>query len=216
MIRRIALSVAALLGSAVPATAELEWSVYGGLQSALSSDVTIRGDDAIPDTDLDITWEGRPLEAPPYYGLRVTSWQTSSFGYGLDFTHAKVYPEDGALPDTFDRLEFTDGLNTLTANAYYRWDGALGNVTPYVGGGIGVSIPHVEVITADSRTMGFQVTGPAATVIAGASVPIDENWSVFGEYKGTFTSNEGDLDTGGTVATDIFTNALNVGVSFNF
>jgi lipid A oxidase len=92
----------------------------------------------------------------------------------------------------------------------------LGNVTPYVGGGLGVSIPHVEVTNGASETFGYQLTGPAATWIAGASYPISEQWSVFGEYKGTFTSNTGDLDTGGTIETDIFTNAVNVGVSFNF
>jgi len=216
MTRRILMTLATLMGSAAPAAAELEVSVYGGFQSALSSDVAIRGDDSIADTDLDIAWDGRSFEAPPYYGLRVTSWQSPSFGYGLDFTHAKVYPKDGELPDGFDRLEFTDGLNTLTANAYYRWQDAFGRITPYVGGGLGISVPHVEVVTPDSRTFGYQFTGPAATVIAGASMPINDQWSVFGEYKGTFTSNEGDLDTGGTVETDVFTNALNVGVSFNF
>lgn len=216
MITRTFVLAAFLAGIALPAAAELELSFYGGLQGALPSDVTIRGDDAIPDTDLNIDWEGRSFEAPPYYGIRVTSWQSPSFGYGIDFTHAKIYPESGELPETFERLEFTDGLNTITANAYYRWQNALGDITPYVGGGVGISVPHVEVITPDSSTLGYQFTGPAATLIAGASMPISGNWSVFGEYKGTFTSNEGDLDTGGTVSTDVFTNAINVGVSFNF
>ena len=210
------LTLCAALCAANVASAEIELSFYGGIQGALSSDVTIADDDAIPDSSFEIDWEGRSFEAPPYYGIRVTSWQSSSFGFGIDFAHNKVYPEDDILPDGFRRLEFTDGLNTLTANAYYRWQDAFGDITPYVGGGVGLSIPHVEVITEDSRTLGYQVTGPAATWIAGASMPINDKWSVFGEYKGTYTVNEGDLDTGGTVSTDIFTNALNVGVSFNF
>jgi len=212
---RTTLALGTLL-SASSASAEVELSFYGGLQTALPSDVTISDDDVIPDTDINIAWEGRSLEPPPYYGLRVTSWESGSFGYGLDFTHAKVYPQDGELPDDFNRIEFTDGLNTLTVNAYYRWQDVSPRFTPYVGGGLGLSVPHVEVTTSDSRTLGYQFTGPAATVIAGASVPINDSWSVFGEYKGTFTSNEGDLDTGGTVDTDIVTNAVNVGVTFNF
>lgn len=213
---RFPIILAAFAASASPVAAEVELSLYGGIQGAPASDITIRGDDSIVDADFSQAWEGRPFEAPPYYGIRVTQWQSPSFGYGLDFTHNKVYPKDDALPDGFDRLEFTDGLNTLTANAYYRWNGAFGEITPYVGGGVGITVPHVEVITPTSRTFGFQYTGPAATVIAGASMPINDRWSVFGEYKGTFTSNEGDLDTGGTIETDIFTNALNVGVTFNF
>ena len=207
--------IAALLAANV-ASAEVELSFYGGIQGALSSDVTIAGDDAIADSSFELDWEARSFEAPPYYGIRVTNWESASFGYGLDFTHNKVYPENDVLPDGFRRLEFTDGLNTLTLNGYYRWQDAFAGITPYVGGGVGLSIPHVEVITEDSRTLGYQVTGPAATWIAGASMPINDQWSLFGEYKGTYTSNEGDLDTGGTVSTDIFTNALNVGVSFNF
>lgn len=210
------LFVCAALGAANPALAEVELSFYGGLQGALPSDVTIADDAAIADSSFEIDWEGRSFEAPPYYGIRVTRWQSPTFGYGVEFAHSKVYPKDGALPEGISRLEFTDGLNTLTANAYYRWQNALGDITPYVGGGVGLSIPHVEVSAEDSRTFGYQVTGPAATVIAGARMPIAENWSVFGEYKGTYTANEGDLEAGGTVSSDIFTNALNVGVSFNF
>ena len=198
------------------ASAQVELSFYGGSQSAPASDVAIRGDSQIPDDDFSVDWEGRSSAAPVYYGIRATRWHSPTFGYGLDFAHNKVYPKDGQLPEGFDVLEFTDGLNTLTINAYRRWPKAIGDVSPYIGGGLGVAIPHVEVITPDSRTFGYQLTGPAATWIAGASYPISDHWSVFGEYKGTFSSNTGDLDTGGTVESDIFTNAVNVGVSFNF
>jgi lipid A oxidase len=198
------------------AAAQVELSFYGGAQSAPGSDIAIRGDSVIADSDFSIDWDGRSASAPVYYGIRATRWHSPTFGYGLDFAHNKVYPKDGELPEGFDVLEFTDGLNTLTVNAYRRWPNMLGNVTPYVGGGLGVSIPHVEVTNGASETFGYQLTGPAATWIAGASYPISEQWSVFGEYKGTFTSNTGDLDTGGTIETDIFTNAVNVGVSFNF
>ncbi|WP_296424699.1 outer membrane beta-barrel protein [Yoonia sp.] len=203
---------------AVPtfATAEVELSFYGGIQSAASSDVAIRGDSEISDDNFSMDWEGRSFDAPPYYGIRATNWRTESFGYGIDFSHNKIYPKDGELPVGYDVLEFTDGLNTLTINAYRRWDGAFGEMTPYVGGGLGIAIPHVEVTNGTSETFGYQLTGPAATWIAGATYPINDRWSVFGEYKGTYSANTADLDTGGTLETDVFTNAVNLGVSFNF
>ena len=191
-------------------------SFYGGLQSAPSSDIRVRGDAEIPDGDFSQAWEGRSASAPPYYGIRATHWQTATFGYGLDFAHNKVYPKNDDLPAGYEVLEFTDGLNTLTVNAYRRWSGAFGEVTPYIGGGLGVAVPHVEVTNGASETYGYQMTGPAATWIAGATYPISDQWSVFGEYKGTFSSNTADLDTGGTLETDILTNAVNLGVSFNF
>lgn len=208
--------IAACLAVPGSALAEVELSFYGGAQSAPHSDVFIRGDSVIPDQDLFIAWEGRSFEAPPYYGLRATYWRTPTFGYGLDFTHSKIYPAPGELPAGFDTLEMTDGLNTITLNAYRRWPDGWGSVTPYVGGGIGVAIPHVEVDFGGSSTFGYQVTGPAATLIAGASYPINDSWSVFGEYKGTYSMNTADLDGGGTLETDVITNAVNFGVSFNF
>jgi len=197
------------------ATAEVQLSFYGGVQSAPASDISIRGDGIIPDDDFSQDWEGRSFEAPPYYGIRATRWKSPTFGYGLDFAHNKVYPSDG-LPAGYEVLEFTDGLNTLTINAYRRWNDAIGDVTPYVGGGIGIALPHVEVTNGASETFGYQLTGPAATWIAGASLPINDQWSVFGEYKGTFSSNTADLESGGTLETDVVTNAINFGVSFNF
>ena len=194
--------------------AEVELSFYGGMQSALPSDVVVSGDTVIPPGTNNVAWEGKSFDAPPYYGIRATIWSSSEFGYGLDFTHNKIYPE--VLPADYDTLEFTDGLNTLTVNAYRRWENAIGDLTPYVGGGLGLAIPHVEVTNGTSETFGYQVTGPAATWIAGASYPINDKWLVFGEYKGTYSQNTADLDTGGTLETDVLTNAVNVGLSFRF
>ncbi|MCO4847302.1 MAG: lipid A oxidase, partial [Yoonia sp.] len=136
----------------LPATAmaEVELSFYGGLQSAQPSDVTTFGE------TNNVVWEGKSFDAPPYYGIRATIWSSSEFGYGLDFTHNKIYPK--TLPTGYERLEFTDGLNTLTVNAYRRWENAVGDLTPYVGGGLGLAIPHVEVTHGESETFGYQVT----------------------------------------------------------
>ena len=213
-IRAIIFASLLLLPSA--AMAEVELSFYGGAQNAPHSDVTFENDTVIPDDTHFVGWQGRSFEAPPYYGLRATIWDGPTFGYGVEFTHNKIYPQEGDLPAGFDRLEYTDGLNILTLNAYRRWQGGFGNFTPYVGGGLGVSVPHVEVTYGASETAGYQFTGPAATWLAGASYPINDQWSVFGEYKGTYSLNTGDLETGGTVTTNVITNAINFGVSFSF
>ncbi len=214
MKRLLATCMIALVAPAFVA-ADVQLSFYGGAQSAPASDVSIR-DPQIGSADFEQDWDGRSFEAPLYYGLRATNWQTPTFGFGLDFARNKAYPPSGSLPAGFSTLEFSDGLNTLTVNAYRRWNDAIGEVTPYVGGGLGVAVPRVEVSNGTSETIGYQLTGPAATVVAGASMPINDQWSVFGEYKGTYSSNTADLDSGGTLETDVITNAVNFGVSFNF
>ena len=216
MVRLLHLFLALMLVPGL-ASAEVSLSFYGGSQEAPHSDVSVRGDGTIPDSDFTAGWEGRSFEAPPYYGWRATWWRNDRLGYGVDFTHAKVYANDDTLADTgYEVLEFSDGINILTVNVYRRWQNAWGDFTPYVGGGIGLSIPHVEVSEGGSRTFEYQVTGPAIRGLAGASYPIAENWDLFGEYMFTYSMNEADLEDGGTLSTDIITNAVNVGVSFNF
>lgn len=202
------------------AWAEFEVSLYYGEQTAPPSDVTIRGDDVIPDDRFEQDWVGNSSTWPIYGGLRVTYWQSENFGYGLDWTHNKVEPRRGSEPEGFDNLEFTDGLNTWLITAYYRWPDVVetpfGGLTPYVGAGAGISLPGVEVRYQGSDTFEYQITGLAAQVLAGVSVPISEDWSLFTEYKYTYTENEVDLVGGGTLTSDITTNAINIGISYRF
>ena len=218
--------IKAILGAAVlglapiwatSAAAEMELSIYSGWQTAPHSRVS--GDyPGGGSYDALIGWEGRSFEMPPYYGVRGMWWRDEQLGFGLEFTHTKVYaPDDERDALGFDSLELTDGLNILTANAMYRWPDKWGSVTPYVGGGVGVAIPHVDVETAaGDKTFGYQYTGPAARVIAGAKYDLNERFAVFGEYQFVYSSNDADLDGGGSLKSDIKTNAINVGLSLKF
>lgn len=217
MLRLAALGLATLLATALPAAAEFELSGYTGWQTAPHS--TVEGTDPTGIGDFDFTagWEGKSMNMPPYWGVRGTWWRDNDFGFGLDYTHAKVYADDGTLRDEgFQLLEFTDGLNLLTATVFKRFPGDTRAWTPYVGGGLGLSIPHVEVQTTGAKTFEYQVGGPAVSWVAGVTYPVSPSWSVFGEYKGTYSQNDVDLNGGGNLKTNIVTNALNLGVSFNF
>lgn len=208
------------LGLAAPAMAEMELSVYTGWQTSPHS--RVYGDYPGTGAEIDalIGWEGRSFEMPPYYGVRGTWWKNEKLGFGLEFTHAKVYaPEDEREAIGFSDLEFTDGLNILTVNAYQRWPGlwAAGAVTPYVGGGVGIAVPHVDVDTTTGLdTYELQITGPAARLTAGVSYDLSDRFAVFGEYQFTYSSNTVDLPEGGSLETDIKTNALNVGLKLKF
>ena len=197
---------------------ENELSFYSGLQTAPHS--RVRGTDpgGVGAFSFLATWEGKSFEAPPHYGFRYTRWTSNTLGFGIDFNHAKVYSDQATrTANGFTKLEFTDGLNVVTANAWRRWPGAFGDsFTPYVGAGIGLSIPHVDVETSGGKTFEYQVTGPAAMWAAGIKYNVNDRWGIFGEYKGTYSQNEADLSNGGTLSTDVVTNAINLGVTFNF
>jgi lipid A oxidase len=213
------LSLSLILPALAPqsARADIELSIYIGAQTAPQS--RVEGTDTLGSFSFLAQWDGKSAAKPPYYGLRATWYQTRNIGYGFELNHAKVYASDDTLTASgFDTLEFTDGLNIITANVFYRWPdrGAQGRLTPYVGAGAGISVPHVEVKRGVPKTFDYQLTGPAATWVAGVSYDINETWALFAEYKGTYSMNKADLTGGGTLSTDIVTNAVNLGLTYTF
>ncbi|WP_406871044.1 outer membrane beta-barrel protein [Thioclava sp. 'Guangxiensis'] len=205
-----------------PALAETEISLYSGAQSAPRSGVDISDHIDLGDRHITAGWEGRSFSKPYYWGARVTRWENPNFGWGAEFTHTKVYADKDTLAKAgMSHFEFSDGENIATINAMYRWPGLWRDlwrreITPYVLGGIGISVPHVETVTAHDRTWGYQLGGPAIRLGAGVSYAISTNWSAFGEYQMTWSRNDVEFDTGGSLKTDIITNAVNIGVSYRF
>jgi lipid A oxidase len=173
--------------------------------------------------DFTAGWKGKPFALPPHYGLRATWWRSETLGITADFNHTKVYADSATLGATgtsggFDHLEFSDGLNNLTFGVLRRWPRHWNMLTPYAGAGVGVAIPHVEVQTTPTapRTFDYQIAGPSVSLMFGLSYGLNDQWDIFGEYKGTFSQVRADLIGGGTLRTDIITNALNFGVTRNF
>ncbi|MCP5085624.1 MAG: phosphatase PAP2 family protein [Rhodobacteraceae bacterium] len=211
--------LAAALVAATTARSEVELAFYSGVQTAPHS--TVSGTDPLGAGAFSFGagWDGRSFELPPYYGLRAIWWRDENLGFSVDFAHSKVYADGATLAASgFPVLEFTDGLNVLIFGVNYRWPEQWGRFTPYVSGGLGVAIPHVEVQTtaAAPTTLNFQLAGPSAAISAGVSYSLNERWALFGEYRGTYSKISADLTGGGTLKTDIITNSLNLGVSFKF
>lgn len=213
----LALSAVVALAPRTGAAQELELSFYGGTQSSPHSRMSGTRADTTPFSSF-IGWEGKSFAMPPYYGVRATWWRDNDIGWGVELTHAKAYAPAADMPAGFTRLEFTDGHNILTANIMKRWPGrwASGRLTPFVGAGLGVAVPHVDITENGNRTYGYQLTGPAAKLMAGVKYDINARWALFTEYQFTWTENEAELAGGGSIKGRILTNALNVGVAVKF
>jgi lipid A oxidase len=197
---------------------ELQISGYSGYIASPHSHVD--SSDGTTSYSNSVGWDGKPFEMPPFYGVRVTYWtdRWENWGGAVDFAHAKVYADlSGGAGGVYDTLEFTDGLNLLTANLMYRYANES-RFTPYAGIGAGVAIPHVEVefdATADS-TFEYQVTGPAVQALVGIDIAITEHVSTFLEYKANYSWNDADLAGGGSLETNILSNQFIVGLSYKF
>ncbi|SEQ70148.1 outer membrane protein [Thalassovita taeanensis] len=219
MSRKLIASAVLAVSFATSAAAETEVSLYGGWQTSPHSRAsgTLPAGVAFPgDFSKRVGWDGKSFSMPPYYGGRITWWNDRNTGWGLELSHDKAYAGADMSPE-FTRLEFTDGHNIITVNYMKRWPGKWGTFTPYVGAGIGIALPHVDIEpTGGDHTYGYQMTGPAARLTAGASYKLNDRWALFSEYQFTISDNNVDLDGGGDLHARIITNALNFGVSLSF
>lgn len=203
--------------SASPLLADPVLSVYGGFQAAGDSKV-----DVTDGTHFDAAWDGQSLKMPPYWGVRGTWWLTDlgydNIGIALDYSHSKVRATGGTLDKTpgWTHFEFTDGLNLATANVLYRFQKPEQAWTPYLGAGLGVNVPHVEVYRPSGKTWNYQLGGITGQLMAGVDYRFTEHVSAFTEYKLNYSHVDVDIDSGDRLKTDIFTHAINVGLSYHF
>jgi lipid A oxidase len=211
---------AVALALATPAHAEFQLQAYGGANSNLDSKVKTR-QGAVNDSRT-ISWDGKSLSMPPYWGVRGTYWfdRQSPWGIALDYTHAKAYADlNFATDPTYSHLEFTDGINIYTVNAMYRFQNKTSPWGFYVGGGPGISVPSVEVslkAAPTQTTKEYQLGGFAAQVLAGAEYKFTDKWSAFGEGKFSYTKIDGDLPNNGSVKTELWSPQVAVGVAYRF
>ena len=224
----------------VPAATEAQFAfgAYLGESSTIHSNVQLNRPDG---TDLDfhgVGWYGESWVNPKYYGFRLSYWNRNAprWGFVVDFTHAKMYaeldatvrvtgsregePVDGEelLGDTFDSLSISHGHNTLTFNGFHRWISAGGarRLRPYVGFGIGIAVPHVEVTIDDSVTEEYQFAGATFQGLGGIDFRIWKGLSVFAEYRLNYARLDTDLTNGGSLKVAPWTNHLSAGLTFTF
>ncbi len=217
-----AAGLAAQLAGAGPARAEFEIGFYGGANTSFSSRVELHNG-ALSDVRT-MDWDGVSFTIPPYWGLRGIWWHNrgSSWGVGVDYTHAKARADlDFATDPVYSRLEFTHGNNLLFLNILYRFAPWMDDrLTPYVGLGGGIAVPHVEVRLKPPYppdwTGEYQYGGGAAQALAGLDFRIVGGWSIFTEAKISYSHLDTDLASGGRLKTDLWTPQIMLGVTYRF
>ena len=180
---------------------------YGGVTYTHPSDVTITNPGRTDMTVKDVNWIGMPFKSPIYYGVRVQRLApNASFGTMVDFTHAKAIavnaqeatfegtrdgkplPAKARIGDTFRHLEFSHGHNMLTWNGLFRMPAFWSKVRPYVGAGVGITLPHTEIGFRDqnARTYEYQYAGLVGQVLGGVEINLGRTTAFF-EYKFSYS-----------------------------
>jgi hypothetical protein len=118
--------------------------------------------------------------------------EEASFSGTVDGT---PLPARARISDIAKRLEFSHGHNMLLLNGLVRLPGIGGRLSPYVGAGAGVLLPHTEVeLTAPGhpRTYEYNYAGPAGQTLIGLEVRLSR-LSFFVEYKFTYADYDAPL-----------------------
>ena len=186
---------------------------YMGAPHTYPSAVRIEKEGAYDFTIDPVHWKAQPFKSPVYYGARVVRWFTGGrTGMMVDFIHSKAIADlkkEAAFSGTLDgkplpprakiseivkKLEFSHGHNLLTLNGLLRLPNIGARVSPYVGAGAGVLLPHTEVklTNGDSRTYEYNYAGPAGQALIGLEFRLSR-MSVFLEYKFTYAQYEAPL-----------------------
>tara|TARA_A100001011_G_scaffold394372_1_gene486623 strand:+ start:1712 stop:2416 length:705 start_codon:yes stop_codon:yes gene_type:complete len=209
-----------VLGNVSKSHGSTSLELYGGYQTAphsiVNGNYSVSGN--LDPFKFTAGWAGKSFKMPPYYGIRFTNWREDK-GWGLEFTHSKVYADEDTLEKMgFERLEFTDGLNNLIVHRQHRLSDLTNKFRPYFGYGIGFIIPHVEFQRSMSSplTFEYQLGGPSVAFNGGVKYPLSDRRFLFSEYRFTGSWLNVDLEDDGKLKTRILTNALNIGFGFNF
>jgi lipid A oxidase len=188
-----------------PSTAAAQWYVQGyfGGNHTRSADVHIRQPAASVDlTYRNVSFVGRPLETPPYYGYRVGRWfRGGRFGAEFEFLHLKVYAvTDAVVPvsgqaggisvagaqtmsSTVERYSMSHGLNFMLVNVVSRMPfGGRGSAF-VVRGGLGPTLPHGESVVFGVSQEQYEWAGLGAQTAAGLDVHVAGRLSATFEYK---------------------------------
>jgi lipid A oxidase len=206
--------------------AETQISVFGGANWNFGSDVRINSpNDQVGGVETrHMDWDGASGQMPPYWGVRGTYWlnRGAGWGFAIDYAHTKAIADLDYAVDEFKHLEWTDGNNLLLIDALYRFNPLMnGTLVPYVGAGVGIAIPHTEVIfrdptVGDGRTWEYQCCAASAQVLAGLEYKLNDTWSLFTEGRLSYSHIDAPLSDGGSLKTDLWSPQLAVGLSYRF
>jgi hypothetical protein len=195
-------------------TRETMVGAYGGAPYTYPSKVEIEKEGGESFTIDPVHWKGDPFRNPIYYGARVAQWFTGGkAGMMVDFIHSKAMaeldreanfagqidgqplPPQARIKDIVKKLEFSHGHNMLFFTGLLRLPSIGARLSPYVGAGAGVLLPHTEVELAASghpRTYEYNYAGPAGQALVGLEVRLSK-MSFFVEYKFTYADYEAPL-----------------------
>jgi hypothetical protein len=182
---RAAALLFAVCGAFAPASAgsASRWTAEAALGNAWNLPLPVMvTQDKQPDVKFRGHWKTRGFEGPIYYSLRA-GIEDSTGVWMLELIHHKILLDN--LTPEVQHFEVSHGYNLLVLERLRRrewW---------HVGAGLGVVVAHPENRVRDQPLdqgrgmfgLGYYLTGPAVSLMAGARQPIRSGLQGFAELK---------------------------------
>ena len=218
------LAMAIVLGLALgapPAWAEFQIGGYGGWSESFDSDIHLSQPGGTNLTLNDVPWESKSFHPPPYWGVtrHLLARQRSELG-----PHGRLQPRQGhrrpgrrgerhRVPGTAS----SSGPRIGSATPSRSWSSPTASMRSFFGGSISLDVRSLDALcrcrrrlrlpacggaprawTAQSaHTFDYQVTGVAVEGLVGLEYHLTQRFSLFGDYKLSYSNNDADLKDGG-------------------
>lgn len=199
--------------------------LYGGLVYNMNEDMTYKVSGADDIILKDVALSTKPFTVPPYYGFRISVWDTDDTAWEFEHTHQKLYIEDGDLVDPLEHWEMTDGFNFFFVNKAWKLDESWQNLIVRVGTGVVITHPDItydgERYTGNGNGAityggGYDFSGVVFQVGVQKTFDITEDWYLSLETRLTYARAWAEDELGGI--SDLQNRALhlNYGVGYRF
>ena len=160
--------LAAVLGTAQPAAAQIEAQIFAGSAASLPLPITI-SQDGQPDLHFTAQWATHPGRQARYYAWRIGIWNGNR-GWRLDHTHHKIYLTNP--PPEVGEFKITNGFNILSLSRAFR----RGNFSYSLGAGPVIAYPFNTVrglsLAKDRGMGGYVLAGASVVAMATRSIPL--------------------------------------------
>ncbi len=182
---------------------------YLGTPFSNNETLTIK-QDGYPDITLkNAEFATKPLDSPPYYGIRLGKWN-DGHAWQVEHIHQKIYVDD--LSAEVQNFEITDGYNLFLFNS--AWQHEEYGVTTRLGIGPVVAQPQITVRdmfnhksgggaipTIWDSLSGYQWALTTSQVALGKDFNISRRWLL--NIKGKYSYSNANVTVGGDIKYNI-------------
>lgn len=199
--------------------------VYGGLVYNMNEDVTYKESGETDIVMKDVELKTKPFTAPPYYGIRLSIWDTDATAWEIEHTHQKLYISDSDVIAPLEHWEMTDGFNFFFVNKAWKLDESWQNIIVRVGAGLVITHPdvtydgerrHEDGSGAITYGEGYDLSGFVWQIGAEKQFDITEDWFLSVETRMTYAKAWAEDASGGLSVLQNRAFHLNYGVGYRF